>query len=76
VLQTFADVLDGENAAAAKRGLSPRFASPHDAFAIIAATMELVSRQIRLGVPENVRELAPVIDRMIDGMLEAGSQSQ
>jgi AcrR family transcriptional regulator len=74
VMQLFSDVLERENAAAARRGLSPRFASPHDAFAIIAATMELVSRQIRLGIPENVRELAPVIDRLIDGMLVAGAE--
>jgi hypothetical protein len=31
--RTFADVLDAENAAAARRGLTGRFSSPHDAFA-------------------------------------------
>ncbi len=36
-MQLFADMLDAENAAAAKRGLGPRFASPHDAFAIVGA---------------------------------------
>ncbi len=73
-MQLFAAVLDSENAAAARRGLSPRFASPHDAFAIVGGITELVSRQIRRGEPKDVLELAPVIDRMIDGMLaRAGS---
>ena len=69
VMQMFADVLDAENAAAARRGLIPRFASPHDAFAIVGAVSELVSRQVRLGEPNDVMELAPVIDRLIDGVL-------
>jgi AcrR family transcriptional regulator len=69
MLQQFADVLDAENAAAARRGLIERFASPYDAFAIVGATTELVSRQVRLGEPEDVLELAPVIDRLIAGAL-------
>jgi hypothetical protein len=68
-LQWFADGLDRENAAAARRGLIARFASPHDAFAIVGAITELVSRQVRLGVPRDVKELAPVIDRLIDGVI-------
>lgn len=71
ILQTFADLLDAENAAAARRGLIGRFASPDDAFAVIGAAVELVSRQVRLGVPPNVLELAPVIDRLIFGLLPA-----
>jgi AcrR family transcriptional regulator len=69
MLQQFADVLDAENAAAASRGLIERFVSPYDAFAIVGATTELVSRQVRLGEPRNVLELAPVIDRLIAGAL-------
>ena len=69
VLQAFADVLDAENAAAFRRGLSPRFASPLDTFAVVGAITELVSRQVRLGVPEKVLDLAPVIDRLIFGLL-------
>lgn len=69
ILQQFADVLDAENAAAARRGLIARFASPHDSFAIIGAIAELVSRQVRLERPRDVMELAPVIDRMIAGVL-------
>jgi AcrR family transcriptional regulator len=73
ILQAFADTLDAENAAAARRGLIARFASPYDAFAIVGAITELVSRQVRLGEPENVLELAPVIDRLIAGVLAPGA---
>jgi AcrR family transcriptional regulator len=69
IMQRFADRLDADNAAAAQRGLIDRFASPYDAFAIVGAITELVSRQVRLGEPEDVLELAPVIDRLIAGVL-------
>ena len=69
ILQTFADVLDTENAVAARRGMIARFASPLDTFAVVGAISELVSRQVRLGVPEDLLELAPVIDRLIFGLL-------
>lgn len=72
-MQLFADVLDAENAAAASRGIVPRFASPHDAFAIVGGITELVSRHVRCGVPEDVLELAPVIDRLIEGVLSRGA---
>jgi AcrR family transcriptional regulator len=71
ILQAFADVLDAENAAAARRGLIGRFDSPLDSFAVVGAIVELVSRQVRLGVPEHVLDLAPVIDRLIFGLLTA-----
>ncbi len=71
ILQAFAAVLDAENAAAARRGLIGRFCSPHDPFAVVGAITELVSRQVRLGVPERVLDLAPVIDRLIFGLLDA-----
>jgi len=69
ILQAFADLLDAENASAARRGLTGRFRSPDDSFAIVGAVVELVSRQVRLGVPTDVLELAPVIDRLIFGLL-------
>jgi AcrR family transcriptional regulator len=69
VMQGFADALDAENERAARKGLINRFASPHDAFVIVGAITELVSRQVRLGQPPDPLELAPVIDRLIDGML-------
>ncbi len=73
MLQQFADILDAENAAAAERGLIARFASPYDAFAIVGAITELVSRQVRLGEPADVLDLAPVIDRLITGVLVAAA---
>jgi AcrR family transcriptional regulator len=69
IMQRFADQLDADNAAAAGRKLIARFASPYDAFAIVGAITELVSRQVRLGEPSDVLELAPVIDRLFDGVL-------
>jgi AcrR family transcriptional regulator len=72
-MQLFADVLDAENAAAATRGATPRFASPHDAFAIVGAITELVSRCVRCGEPRDLLELAPVIDRLIEGVLARGA---
>jgi AcrR family transcriptional regulator len=69
IMQTFAAMLDSENAAAARRGLISRFASPQDPIAVVGAISELVSRQVRLGVPEDILDLAPVIDRLIMGLL-------
>jgi AcrR family transcriptional regulator len=73
ILQGFADLLDAENARAAQRGLLRRFATPHDAIAIVGAINELVSRQVRLGTPKDILELAPVIDRLIGGLLAANN---
>jgi AcrR family transcriptional regulator len=70
IMQTFAGVLDAENAAAARRGLIGRFASRYDTFAVVGAISELVSRQVRLGQPEDILDLAPVIDRLILGLLQ------
>jgi AcrR family transcriptional regulator len=72
ILQAFAGVVDAENAAAARRGLMRRFTSPHDSFAVVGAVSELVSRQVRLGVPEHMMDLAPLIDRIIFGLLDDG----
>lgn len=71
LLESFAEILDRENAVAAERGLAARFASPLDALAVVGAIAELVSRQVRLGDPAHALDLAPVIDRMIDGLLLA-----
>jgi AcrR family transcriptional regulator len=74
IMQGFAEVLDAENRAAAERGLIARFASPYDPLAVVGAITELVSRQVRLGQPEDILELAPVIDRLIAGLLaESGA---
>ena len=67
----FAAYIDGRNKADADAGLVPRLASPHDAFVIVGAVVELASRQIRTGEPAEMRELEPIVDRIIVGMLAA-----
>ena len=52
-----------------ERGTAPRFASPHDAFAIVGAVVELASRQIRTGRPARIAELEPVVERLAMGLL-------
>ncbi len=71
IIEAFAAIVDGENAAAARRGLISRFASPYDTIAVVGAITELISRQVRLGEPADVLDLAPVIDRLIEGLLAA-----
>ena len=55
----------GRRAAAASRA-SPR---PHDAFAIVGAVVELASRQIRTGQPDDIRDLEPVVERLVLGLV-------
>src|SRR5437588_34937 len=69
--EAIAPVLDVENQRGARAGLVPRFASPHDPFAVVGAAVELASRQIRLGVPEDIRDLEPLLDRLASGLLAA-----
>jgi AcrR family transcriptional regulator len=69
IVANFARVLDRENETHAQEGVLPRFASPHDAFAIVGAIAELASRQLRLGEPEQPLELQPVIERLAFGLL-------
>src|SRR3954454_6154152 len=73
ILDLFAEGLMRDNARMADRTGAPRFTSKDDAFAIIGAIVELVSRQIRTGVPADVRQLEPVIERLIFGLLRAAS---
>ena len=69
IMERFASGLDAENARAHERFGAPRFASPEDAFAVAGAVVELASRQLRLGHPRDVPALAPVIERLILGLL-------
>lgn len=69
ILAGFAEVLDAENETAAAKGAIARFASPDDAFAVVGAIAELASRQVRLGRPDDVRDLEPVVERLILGLL-------
>lgn len=45
------------------------FSSSHDSFAVVGAIAELVSRQLRNGVPAEIAELAPVIERLIMALI-------
>jgi AcrR family transcriptional regulator len=65
----FAQVMYEETKAAAKRNGGPAYASPDEAFAIVGATFELVSRQLRTGHPEQMLDLLPLIERLIFGLL-------
>jgi len=73
VLHEYATYVDDVNREDAARGGVPRFASPHDAFAIVGAVVELASRQIRTGEPDDIRDLEPVVERLILGLLKASS---
>ena len=76
VMAEFAGYIDARNAEDAAAGLVPRLASPHDAFAIVGAVVELASRQVRTGEPSHIRELEPLVDRLIVGMLAAADEAQ
>ena len=69
VFAAFAAAIDAENAAAARHGALPRFSSPHDAYAIVGASAELASRQLRVGEPPDIRDLEPVIERLMLGLM-------
>src|SRR4051812_5178959 len=72
ILEAFADGLYRDNARTAPRHGAPTFASPDDAFAVIGAAVELVSRHLRTGRPRDVDALAPVITRLMLGALDRG----
>ena len=68
-LSRVADFIDEANRADAEAGLVDRLASPHDAFAIVGAIVELASRQLRTQDPADIRELEPVLERLILGLV-------
>jgi AcrR family transcriptional regulator len=74
-LAEYAATIDAVNREDAEHGLAPRLASAHDAFAIVGAVVELASRQIRTGEPDDIRDLEPVVERLVLGVLEAGAQA-
>ena len=73
VLAEYAAYVDAVNREDAERGSAPRIASPHDAFAIVGAVVELASRQIRTQEPDDIRDLEPVVERLVLGLLRAAS---
>jgi AcrR family transcriptional regulator len=70
ILDAFAEAIHRNNDEVAPRYGAPRFASRDDAFACVGAIVELASRQLRTGTPSDIRELEPVIDRLMLGVLE------
>ena len=72
ILEAFADdALPRERAHRAAAYGAPTFASPDDAFAIVGAVVELVVAPAARRAPErDVRELEPVIARLILGALD------
>ena len=73
-LEAVAQYIEELNAHDAERGAAPRLGSPHDAFAIVGAVVELASRQIRTGVPGEIRELEPVVERLVLGLMAADTR--
>ena len=71
VFSAIASYIYERNKADADAGLAARMASPDDAYAVVGATVELASRQIRTGVPAEITDLEPVIDRLMRGILLA-----
>jgi AcrR family transcriptional regulator len=71
VLETFAGWLYDDNRAHAARLGTGVFATRDDAFAVIGAIFELVSRQLRTGRPAAPTDLVPVIERVVRGALTA-----
>jgi AcrR family transcriptional regulator len=70
ILDAFAEALHRDNARVAPTHSAPVFASRDDAFAAIGAAVELASRQLRTGTPASMRDLEPVIERCVFGLLE------
>ena len=68
-LAGFAQAMYEATREAARRGGGPAYASPDEAFAIVGATFELVSRQLRTGHPAQMLDLLPLIERLILGLL-------
>ncbi len=70
-LNGFARVMYDQTVRAAELTGGPAYASPDEAFAIVGATFELVSRQLRTGQPQRVTDLQPLVERLILGLLMA-----
>jgi AcrR family transcriptional regulator len=70
ILEAFADAIHRDNARVAPKYGAPLFASRDDAFACVGAIVELASRQLRTRNPGDIRELEPVIDRLMLGILD------
>ncbi|HEV2062869.1 MAG TPA: helix-turn-helix domain-containing protein [Solirubrobacteraceae bacterium] len=76
VLEDFARLIDSQNAVAHERFGAVRLASLDDAFAIVGAIVELTSRHLRHGRPRDIRELEPVIARVVTGIVDQGEAAR
>ncbi|MBJ7328247.1 MAG: TetR/AcrR family transcriptional regulator [Solirubrobacteraceae bacterium] len=66
ILEGFAQAMFNEaREGVERRGGGPRFATVEDAFAIVGALVELMSRQLRTGRPERIEDLEPLIERLL-----------
>jgi AcrR family transcriptional regulator len=74
MLGSFADFLVDENQRAHDSYGAPLFASRDDAYAIVGSIVELAARQLRTGEPADIRDLEPVIERVVAGVLEQGTR--
>jgi AcrR family transcriptional regulator len=75
-LDEVARYIDEVNQDDVARGVAPRLASAHDAFAIVGAVVELASRQIRTGKPADIRELESVVERLVLGLVNSSAPSE
>jgi AcrR family transcriptional regulator len=70
ILEAFTDAIYRDNERTAPRYGAARFATRDDAFACVGAIVELASRQLRTRKPGDIRELEPVIERLMLGILQ------
>ena len=68
IMARFAALVDAENAYAAERFGVARVGAD-DIWAIVGATVELAARRLRLGRADELRDLEPVIERLVLGAL-------
>lgn len=72
VIDGFADIIVADNARIAAGFGVPVYADRADVVACVAATFEVVARQLRTGLPEDPRDLVPVLERLFLGTLSQG----
>lgn len=71
ILEDFADLIVRENEVAVAQYGAPVLQSRDDAYALVGAVIELAARQLRRGIPADMLDLAPVIERLMSGLLVA-----
>ncbi len=74
IFQLFAELLFNDNRAVAPHYSAPNFVSIEDAYAIVGAIAALVDRHLRNGLPEDPRDLEPVIERLFFGLLNQAAE--